>query len=582
MNKLLITAICVTQNNGNLIKYSIESIINYIDEILIFDDDDFNYNLEELIKYDNVKIIKKDLGKSLGVKKQYLNDLAKNDIILRWDNDFILYDVDTLNKIYNFFKNNLIDIAYGFNNLNLKFTLDKVCNISHYCKETYIFRKEHIKFDKYQHYDDYPILINNKSKSKKFEDEILFIHLNNFKSYENIFFRAKMNNYFNSNIDNYYEFIYNLNYPNKKYDYFDIIEFKKNSLIQRKNYIYQYNENFDKQYDLFTDISNLNINYNPSKLNNKLIDYILNNFKFIKINEKPDKYNYITQETFKLVNLYFFYDKSSLTNNFDNIISFYIFEKLSGYYHKYYDIHTNKENEYHYIISGNSIDYYNSKSILWGIGMNNNINPIINPKKIYCLRGKKTRNLLLKNNIDIPEVYGDPVLLLSKIYNKNTKKISNNKKIGIVVNDYIYNSIFDLYKNNKNLNIINLKVNLDYQNIETIIDEIISCEIILSYTLYGIIIANSYNIPAIRIKDELFFSENFQFSEYFESIYTDGYNCETLENINNIILNLDLIKNIYKTPDLIQKRQNDLIDSCPFIENSLKPLLKKLIDNNII
>ncbi len=74
MQKLLISAIVVTKNNGELIKYSIESIVNYIDEILIYDDSDCNDKnlyLCDLEKYNNVKIINHnhDYGTDLGKKK---------------------------------------------------------------------------------------------------------------------------------------------------------------------------------------------------------------------------------------------------------------------------------------------------------------------------------------------------------------------------------------------------------------------------------------------------------------------------------------------------------------------------------
>ena len=68
-----ITSCTVTNNNGLLLKYSILSIVDHIKEIFIFDDSsshEYNYILNELSKYKNVKIFKTDIfGKDLGKKK---------------------------------------------------------------------------------------------------------------------------------------------------------------------------------------------------------------------------------------------------------------------------------------------------------------------------------------------------------------------------------------------------------------------------------------------------------------------------------------------------------------------------------
>ena len=101
---LNITSCTVTNNNGLLLKYSILSIVDHIDEILIFDDSgnhEYNYVLKDLSKYKNVKIFRTDIfGKDLGKKKQFLVDNARHDIVMRWDDDFVLYDVDLLCSAY--------------------------------------------------------------------------------------------------------------------------------------------------------------------------------------------------------------------------------------------------------------------------------------------------------------------------------------------------------------------------------------------------------------------------------------------------------------------------------------------------
>ena len=140
-----ITTCTVTINNGKLLKYSIESIVNYISEIFIFDDstNDFNRNpyLDELDKYENVKIFRTtQFGKDLGKKKQYLVDNASNDIVMRWDDDFILYNTHLLEYIYKELSISNLDTIVT-KNLNVAFTFNYLRNEHPVCGEIYLYKK---------------------------------------------------------------------------------------------------------------------------------------------------------------------------------------------------------------------------------------------------------------------------------------------------------------------------------------------------------------------------------------------------------------------------------------------------------
>ena len=51
------------------------------------------------------------------------------------------------------------------------------------------------------------------------------------------------------------------------------------------------------------------------------------------------------------------------------------------------------------------------------------------PVKVLSVRGPLTRDVLIKNGIDCPAVYGDPALLLPLVYKP---QIKNNERIGII------------------------------------------------------------------------------------------------------------------------------------------------------
>ena len=65
------------------------------------------------------------------------------------------------------------------------------------------------------------------------------------------------------------------------------------------------------------------------------------------------------------------------------------------------------------------------------------------------------------------------------------------------------------------------------------------------------------------------------FIDYFESVYSDNFICETKFTINECIEKLDEVKKIYIKPDLIATRQKDLLETCPFLDKSLLHLFNK-------
>lgn len=168
-----------------------------------------------------------------------------------------------------------------------------------------------------------------------------------------------------------------------------------------------------------------------------------------------------------------------------------------------------------YLVIGSIIEeFVNHNSIIWGAGA-------IEGKKILkekplcvcAVRGILTRNYLLSQGVSCPEVFGDPALLLPLIYLPNVRK---KYKIGVIPHHSdLNNPIIDKYRNN-NFHIIDLT---SYSNWHDIIDEINSCEAIISSSLHGLIVADAYRVPNLwmTIGGNLI-GGNFKFIDYFSSV----------------------------------------------------------------
>lgn len=221
-----------------------------------------------------------------------------------------------------------------------------------------------------------------------------------------------------------------------------------------------------------------------------------------------------------------------------------------------------KDTPYYLFIGSILEDAYvwNDEAIVWGSGVPRNKAPRKKLKKIYAVRGPLTRETLINAGNDCPEVYGDPALLLPYYYNPQIEK---KYKIGIIPH---WTSRPERYISEKILNDPEVKIIKmgGYKKWTDVIDEILSCEYIVSESLHGLIVAEAYGIPNVWAYMN-FSSQNIKYHDFFLSLDKEGRRdrknafkltqnitkdeilneCEKYERINN----LDL---------------RPLVESCPF------------------
>jgi len=561
-----ITSCTVTINNGKLLKYSIESIVNYVSEIFILDDSinefDRNPYLEELDQYENVKIFRTtQFGKDLGKKKQYLVENSSNDIVMRWDDDFILYNIHLLEYIYKELRTSNLDTIVT-KNPNVAFTVNYLRNEHPMCGEIYLYKKPLIKFGKLYGFCDFPI----KGRANRIDIErSLFLHLWNFKSYENTCFREYMSQYLCDPVyNNYYEYCFVNDSSKKKYNFNTIIEYKKNKICEYKDFKYNYKKDVCENNDSI----NLNI------LNQDFVNYIKSNYKIVNFFSKNCKlFKYETLETHNLTNIYFVKDR-----NIGNMVNFYLFEKLCGFNYNYVEL-----DEPHFVINSHISDK-NEKSIIWGSGLEHNSesvtftndiikisNPNVKFKNIYCVRGPNTKKIIEQQcGITIPHI-GHPLLLMPLLY---TSELKPTYKLGISLNNY---SLQKIIIENENFKKIETKGDFtNYTKIESFVDKLVECKFIITNVLDVLVLCHGYNIPAVFVNEHSFDSE-FSIIDYFNGMYENNVQCRTHYKGENLLKYFKNIKNSYIKPDFVKERQTDLIHSCPFIDTGLKPLLLKMV-----
>jgi pyruvyltransferase len=175
---------------------------------------------------------------------------------------------------------------------------------------------------------------------------------------------------------------------------------------------------------------------------------------------------------------------------------------------------TNPENETIYMCIGSVLGWADKNTIIWGTGkMSETDNTMFHekPKKICAVRGKLTRDELIKRGYACPKIYGDPALLMPNFYKP---KMDKKYDLSIIPHHIDKELIPILKKQFKKAHFIDITGDI-YQ----VIDEICASERIASSALHGLICADAYDIPNIWIQlSDKVLGKGFKFRDYFSSV----------------------------------------------------------------
>jgi len=184
----------------------------------------------------------------------------------------------------------------------------------------------------------------------------------------------------------------------------------------------------------------------------------------------------------------------------------------------------------------------NKHSIIWGSGFILKDSPVSNPIKICAVRGKLSRDKFISNQIECPEVYGDPALLLPLYYNQ---KVKIKHKIGILPHYIDKNENWT--RDFQGALIIDI-----FDKIENVIDQVRSCEKLVTSSLHGLILAHAYGMPVCRVQGHNLCGGEFKFKDYYSGIGIDYKKPSQPGNylfVSENLSNYDALK---------------LLESCPF------------------
>ena len=179
------------------------------------------------------------------------------------------------------------------------------------------------------------------------------------------------------------------------------------------------------------------------------------------------------------------------------------------------------------------------------------------PKKVHSVRGPLTRQELIKKGIECPNTYGDPALLISRYYRKFVDK---QYSWGIIPH-YIDEDnpvLMEFCQHHPDFLLIRMH---DYNDWHDIPDQIMLCSRIISSSLHGLIMADSYGVPNawVRFTDKIQGGE-FKYMDYLQSVGRDAVTpiiIRSFQDLERIIIEDD-------TSRAIDIDYRSIFNACPF------------------
>lgn len=248
--------------------------------------------------------------------------------------------------------------------------------------------------------------------------------------------------------------------------------------------------------------------------------------------------------------------------NYGDILSPYIVEKLSGRTAIFYDAPNRKkfwQRKKYLMAIGSIMSHTQPKAIVWGSGIISKTDQF-SAADFRAVRGPLSRKRILELGYTCPEIYGDPALLLPTLYHP---EVSKKYTYGVIPHYVDYSEAKAQYADENNTTVINL-INNDH---EAVTRHILSCDYIVSSSLHGVIVAQAYGIPAVwvRFSDKLS-GDNVKFFDYFKSVGITTYTGPYIEAGSTSSVFPDLFDTYEHTanPDFLAKCQQDLIEVFPY------------------
>lgn len=200
--------------------------------------------------------------------------------------------------------------------------------------------------------------------------------------------------------------------------------------------------------------------------------------------------------------------------NWGDIVNPVLIEHLSGRRPVAYEHVFNLANRPVYSVIGSVLDRASVLNLeVWGSGFKDASSRFwLKPRRIHAVRGPLTREVIIRQGLSCPAVYGDPALLYPRFYRPSVER---RHALGVVPHyaDVDHPQLLRL-RERGDVHVIDILA-----GVREVADQICSCDAIASSSLHGMVLADAYGIPSrwIRFSDRVEGS-GFKFEDYLAGV----------------------------------------------------------------
>ncbi|MDZ7736266.1 MAG: polysaccharide pyruvyl transferase family protein [Gammaproteobacteria bacterium] len=154
---------------------------------------------------------------------------------------------------------------------------------------------------------------------------------------------------------------------------------------------------------------------------------------------------------------------------------------------------------------------HSPNTVVWGTGFIDSRHELkAVPREVRAVRGPLTRRKLVDMGVACPEVYGDPALLVPFLYRPAVKK---KRQLGVILNHMERTPGIIGRFHGSGVHLIDMNA-----GIRRVVDEALSCSMIASSSLHGVILADAYGIPNVWLKlSDRPVGDDFKYRDYLAS-----------------------------------------------------------------
>jgi hypothetical protein len=139
------------------------------------------------------------------------------------------------------------------------------------------------------------------------------------------------------------------------------------------------------------------------------------------------------------------------------------------------------------MMAGSTIDKAGPGTVVWGTGTLRRDTMVCPTARFHAVRGPITRAAVIRSGGVCPAVYGDPGLMLPRLYRPS---VPRRWRLGLI-RHYQHRPLRLRLEGVREIEILRVGT----AGVRAFVDELLACEAILSSSLHGVVLAHAYGVP---------------------------------------------------------------------------------------